>query len=512
MAQKTTKKVSPTPSKQPTAAEMRDFYEKNKKRIENFDSADAAIRSLRDVTKTATKTVSAFSKDSLRTYLQNIGSNARNLRNLSRYLYYRCHAYYRWIMYNATMFDLSCRSVIPKYDMVKGGDKNKTLKSYYNTLTVLDEMNVQYEFLKALTVAFREDVFYGCAYYTEGEGMFILPLDPDYCTINGIFNDGSYSFAMDMTYFRSRQFELEAWGEPFVSMHRDYESSGAKYQTMPPEYSVCLKSRPETWDLEVPVASGLLNSIIGLIDIEDIQAIADEAEIYKMLWIELQTIGEDVDDWRIDPSIVVEYFNRMINEALPDYVSAAIIPGKLESISFDNNKVDEVNKVTKTTEALFNSAGGAQILNSASISGTTAFTAAIQADTELAISALLPQLQAITNRLLYNYVGKDAAKVKFFEVSVYTKGEFQKKLLEGATYGTPTILAYNACNHFSELDTMALNFLENECLDLHSKFIPVQSSHTTAGGSETGGAPEKDADEISDDGEASKEKRDRANG
>ena len=513
MAQRKKTEVTTAPSiekKQPTANEMREWYEKNKKHIENFASAEQSLKSLKDVTKTSTKVVSAFSKDALRTYLQNIGSNAKNLRNLSRYLYYRCHAYYRWVMYNATMFDLSCRSVIPKYDLVKGGDAQKMLKSYYSTLTVLDELNLQYEFLKALIIAFREDVFYGCAYYTEGEGMFILPLDPDYCAISGIFNDSSYSFSMDMSYFRSRQYELESWGSPFTEMYNEYSRSGIKFQPMPPEYAVCLKSRPETWDLELPVASGLLNSIIGLIDVEDIQAIADEAEIYKMLWIELQTIGKDTDDWKVDPALVVDYFNRMINEALPDYISAAIIPGKLESVSFESNKADEVNKISKNTAALFASAGGSQVLSAANITGTTGFTAAIQADTEFALSALLPQIQATTNRLLSFYVGsKDVAKVKFFEVSVYTKETFKKGLLEGATYGTPTILAYNACNQFSELETLALNFLENECLDLHSKFVPVQSSHTTAGTSDTGGAPTKDTDEISDEGEASRDKRER---
>ena len=152
---------------QKSAAEIRDWYEKNKRRLDNFEAADNALRSLRDVTKTSVKTVTAFSKDTLRSYLQNIGSNEKNLRNLSRYLYYRCHAYYRLVMYNANMFCLDARSVIPEYDLVKGGDTTKMLKSYQETLNVLDRLNLQYEFLKMYAVAFREDVAYGCAYYDE---------------------------------------------------------------------------------------------------------------------------------------------------------------------------------------------------------------------------------------------------------------------------------------------------------------------------------------------------------
>ena len=497
---------------QKTANEIRVWYEKNKSNLERYASAEQALKKLRDTKKNSTKVVSAFSKESLRNYLKNIGSNEKNLRNLSRYLFYRCHSYYRWIMYNSTMFDLKCRSVIPKYSLLEENDKEAFLNSYYSTLSVLDEMNLQFEFLKGLTIAFREDVFFGCAYYTEGEGMFILPLDPDYCKISGIYADGSFGFSMDVTYFRSRQFELEAWGSPFVEMYRAYESSGEKFQPMPDEYSVCLKSRPEDWETVLPIASGLLNSIINLIDTEDVQAIADAQEIYKMIWLEMETLSnaDSTDEWKVNPDIMIEYFNRIVEEALPDYITAAIVPGKLNSINFDSSKVNDTNKVTKATETLFNSAGGAQILNSASITGTTAFNAAIQADTELAISNLLPQIEGIVNRLLSFYVNGDPSKVKFFEVSIYTKEAFKKALLEGATYGTPTILAYNSCNQFSELDTLALNFLERDCLGLHEKFIPVQSSHTAT--SNPGGGQEKDSDELTDDGESSRDKRDKTKG
>ena len=52
--------------------------------------------------------------------------------------------------------------------------------------------------------------------------------------IDGVYATGNFSASMDVTYFRSRQYELEAWGEPFQSMYRAYESTGIKYQTLPP--------------------------------------------------------------------------------------------------------------------------------------------------------------------------------------------------------------------------------------------------------------------------------------
>lgn len=508
-----------TPSKnnsQKSPAEMRQWYEQNKAKIERYDQAVDGLINLRDITKTGTKTINSFSKESLRTYLRNIGSNEVNLRNLSRYLYYRSQVYYRLVMYNANMFDLNARSVIPKYSLVEDNNPDEILQSYHDTLVALDKLGLQYEMLKAYATCFREDVFYGCVYYDENAdtstSMFILPLDPDYCKIQGVYQTGDFAFAMDMSYFRRNQALLEYWGEPFQSMYRQYESDGIKFQSMPEEYAICLKARAEDWETIVPVFSGLLNALINLLDLEDIQAIADEQEIYKMVWLELETLSNTnmPDDWKVNPDVAIRYFNRMNEEALPDYTSAAIVPGKLNTISFDSDKATDTNKIEKATETVLNTSGGAQILNSASISGTTAFNAAIKSDTEFAISMLLPQTQAWVNRFLTYHVS-NPAKVKFFEVSVYTKQEFKENLLQDAQYGLPTKLAINTLNGFSELDTLALNFLEEDILGITDKFRPLQSSYVQSGAEESGGQEKSDT-EITDDGEASKEKRDQANG
>ena len=508
MAQTTKSKSAP--ANKLTAAELREWYEQNKKEIANFAKADNAIKQLTDISKTTTKTISAFNKESLRTYLQNIGSNQKNLRNLSRYLFYRCHAYYRLIMYNSTMFDLTARTVVPQYDMLNPPDRESFLKDYQETLDVLDRLNLQFEMLKAYTTCFIEDVFYGCVYYDE-TGMFILPLPPDYCKIVGIYSSSDFSFAMDMSYFRNRQTLLEYYGEPFQQMYKAYQNDtqNGKWQIMPDEYCICLKARAEDWETILPVFSGLLNSIISLIDLEDIQAIADEQEIYKMIWLELETItnSDECNDWKIDPKIVIQYFNRMINEALPDYTTAAIIPGKLDQVSFNNDKATDTNKISKATESLFNSSGGCQVLNSASISGTTAFEAAIKADTELAISMLLPQTQSWLNRML-TYLVYNPAKVTFFEVSSYTKETLKKDLLESCQYGFSNILAYNSLNGISEKSTIALNYLENTCLNLTEMFKPLQSSHTqTTDTSDTGGAPTKDPEDLTDNGSKTRENK-----
>ena len=158
----------------------------------------------------------------------------------------------------------------------------------------------------------------------------------------------------------------------------------------------------------------------------------------------------------------------------------------------------------KATKEVLNTSGGAQILNSSTISGAEAFRAATRADTELAISSLLGQIQGWTNRML-SYLVSDPAKVKFFEVSAYTKDAFKESLQKDLNYGFVSALAINSLNGFSELDTLALNFLEKDVLKLNEKFVPLQTASTRSANDE-GGAPEKSDTEISGEGSETRDK------
>jgi len=461
---KNNEEVNNSPNKkQPTISEMKEFYEKNKKRLEKFDKSMDALKRLRNENKnTKLRTINNYSKESVKTYIKNVSSNEANLRNLSRYLFYRSEIYYRLCKYYANQIDTSIHSVIPNYSLVEDNDKDSILQSYEATLNVLDDMHIQYEVFKSAVVNMREDVFYACSYYTEGEGMF---------------TDGSYSFAMDMSYFRKNADLLEYYGEPFTSLYKAYESSGDKYQQMPEEYAVCTKFRSEDWETVVPPFTPIFLSLIDLMDMADYQAVQEAANIYKLVWLEMKTMGNDEpDNWSVDPEIMIEYFNKMINDAIPDYISAAIVPGELHEISFPDSGADRLN------------------LNSAS--NSTAFKYGVAADTEFIMSPIIPQIEAIINRLLRFYVGEDHCKVKFFEVGIFQKEDFRKSLLESAQYGLPTKLMVNSLNGFSEKETMALNFLEEDILSVSTKFQPLSSSYTQSGD----GSNTKDESDLTDAG------------
>ena len=497
-------------SNRPNATEMRDWYEKNKHSLEMYANAKDALFNLREISKNKKyKSIETISKEDLRQYLENPTNYEVQLRNISWYLITRSQIYYRLIKYYSNMFRLDARSVIPPFSLTEENDKDSILESYQSTLEILEKMNLQYEFLKVYCNCLIQDVFYGVVYFDENSdqktSMFFLPLPADYCRIQGIFPNGNFAFAMDMSYFKRNKELLEIWGEPFTSMQKEYEKTGVKYVLCPQEYSVCLKFRAEDTEMILPPFAGLFSALLGLQELEDIQAIASEQEIYKLLVATIPLINgaDNPDEFAVNPQLAVDYFNKLV-DALPNYTDAVITPIPIDYVSFNNDTVaSDVSKVQNATKTVLNTAGGSQVLNSATINNSSSAEAALKLDTEFAISSLLPQTEMWVNYFISLYVN-NASRVKFFEVSTYTAKQFRQELLENASNGLPNKLAIASMSGFSELDTLSLNFLEEEIFGLSEKLKPLSSSFTQTGNNKSGGQ-EKDIDELSDAGERTRD-------
>lgn len=497
-------------SNRPNATEMRDWYEKNKHSLEMYAKAKDALFNLREISKNKKyKSIETISKEDLRQYLENPTNYEVQLRNISWYLITRSQIYYRLIKYYSNMFRLDARSVIPPFSLTEENDKDSILESYQSTLEILEKMNLQYEFLKVYCNCLIQDVFYGVVYFDENSdqktSMFFLPLPADYCRIQGIFPNGNFAFAMDMSYFKRNKELLEIWGEPFTSMQKEYEKTGVKYVLCPQEYSVCLKFRAEDTEMILPPFAGLFSALLGLQELEDIQAIASEQEIYKLLVATIPLISgaDNPDEFAVNPQLAVDYFNKLV-DALPNYTDAVITPIPIDYVSFNNDTVaSDVSKVQNATKTVLNTAGGSQVLNSATINNSSSAEAALKLDTEFAISSLLPQTEMWVNYFISLYVN-NASRVKFFEVSTYTAKQFRQELLENASNGLPNKLAIASMSGFSELDTLSLNFLEEEIFGLSEKLKPLSSSFTQTGNNKSGGQ-EKDIDELSDAGERTRD-------
>lgn len=506
------KKQAPRPAQRVTAEKVRENYQLYSEGREAalFKQASESVKKLADPSKALNRSVSKETKEELRNYLKDPVKYEKELRGLSRYLYYRSQVYRRLIMYNASMINLEYRSILPDVDVNNPVNPEALKKSFFETAKLINGMNLPLEFLKAYIIAWREDVFYGCAYHDD-TGFFILPLDPEYCKVTGIYPTGDLAFDFNMSYFKSKQEQLEMWGEPFVSMYKEYGGNAkAKWQPMPDENCVCLKVNIDDWEVPLPPYMGLFDNLINLGDLADIMAVAERQQVDKLLIAQMETIKNSAhaDDFAVDPETAVAYFNKFV-DTLPDYVSASISPVPINAIPFGRDQAADVNKLESATKSVLTISGGVQTL--CPPEGTTAYTAAIRSDEEYAISSLLPQTQAILNRLA-SYRLSNPAKIKLLEVTKYTKDAYKAELVKDLNYGSPHLLTLSTLSGFNELETISLAHM-NDALGLRELFKPLQTAATQSGDSasattQSPGRPEKSPDEpLTDAGETSKERR-----
>ena len=473
-----------------------------------FKKTQEMLLKIKDPNRNDIQSIIGKDRKNIRQYLQNPASNENNLITSARYLYYRTQIFFRLVNFYADMFDFRCRQVIPNYTLTKANKPNKILKQYNDTLTWLDKYDIQGIMLPALIRVFREDVFFGI-FYRDDSGSILYPLDPSWCKIDGMYSTHDYSYSVDMSKFKSgTQQELLEWlGEPLMSMYREFERTGEKWQHMNDEYCACFKFRTDDMYHVLPPLMSIFQQLAALNDLADLQAIADELSIYKLLLIPMKTItgSKRSDDFEVTPELMLAYYEKMLAN-LPDYIAAALIPADVDKdnvLDFSTTSSDkDVDRLEQSEKTLLGTAGGGAVLNANMITSTAAFNAWLKAETEFAISPLIPQIQGFTNRML-RYNCANPCEVRYFEVSIYTKEDMQKSLLESCQYGFSNRLAYNTFNGISEKATMAMTALENEILGMPDKMIPLSSSYTTTSDDDSG-RPKTSDDELSDSGERSR--------
>ncbi len=507
------------PKKNPALSEIKERYAKEEeKQKKNYAKAanDKVKKTLRDIASTGGSITSLrnTTRDMIRGYLTgNIYSNSNNLIQASRYLYYRSPIYAKMCQLYADMYQLNCRKITPTYDFVKGMDANKTLKQYGATVDFLDTLNLQGTLNGPLLNMWIEDVSFNL-FFHDDEGCMFYRIDPSEAIIDGeVMIDGGncFTMAIDMSKWKNatRQKLIEFLGYPLDEMYREYERTNVKYIHVPEDASFVIKFRSDIVDAIIPPLLHYLNNLASLNDLTDTQATADDLSFYKMIYLPLRTISaqKTSDEWEITPDLAIDYFNILAQEAIPDGVSSGVVPGdELKTIDFSDNVSEDVNRVEQSQQQILGSAGGAGALLNAqkAVNNTALINAALKAESAYVLGSVLPQINAWTNLQLYLNVS-NFCPVEMLPVTIYTKEDYRKAMLEAMEYSYSYRLAYGTLLDMSERDTIAMLHFEQEVLGLQDLMIhPLASSHTQRGTSEDVGRPQVPDDQLSPSGERSR--------
>lgn len=499
---------------------IREQYKKEEERQKNNytkASEEKIQRKLRDLSRNQTSSISTTSatKDTIKGYLTgDIYSNSSNLISASRYLYYRSPIYTRICNTYANMYCLQCRNVSPNYSFVKEMDETKTLKQYNSTLDLLDVFALNNNMQAPLLNMWIEDVSFNL-FFHDDTGSTFWRIDPSEAVIDSFYQvDGGtcYGFAIDMSKWRSqyRQQLIEWLGDPLKSMWQEYERTNVKYIHVPAEYSMVLKFRTDVIDAVIPPVLANLSGLANLNDLVDNQANADDLSFYKLIYLPLKVLNgaKMSDDWEITPDLAIDYFKIAATSAIPAGVSSAVIPGdELKTIDFSDNVSEDVNRVEQSQQQILGSSGGVGALLNATkaVNNTALINAALKNESAYVLGSVLPQITAWTNmQLMLNL--SNYCHVEYFPVTIFTKDDYAKSLLEANQYSYSYRLAYGTLLGFTERQTMAQLKFENDILGLPNIMkYPLQSSYTQTGESSGEvGRPQTPDDELTPSGERSR--------
>lgn len=470
------------------------------------------VLQLFDPEKIPTRTTSVYSRENLRTYLRNPATDANNksLRKLSSYLYTVSHVYRRMINFKAHQINCKVWSAYPIVSMIEENDAESILKEYERVVNIVKAMHMETQIFKVMLQAWKYGVTYGYVYGDpEGEGSFYIHLlDPDYCKVScASYDQGVLGFLFDMSFFRGNEALLEYYDDEFTTLYNEYQRDNIRWKQLPIEKTICIKIDPDNLDYAIPPLSGLMEQVISLTDLQAAQDEIDSLSNYKMVWGKLDTIAgsKNINDFEVDLDLALAFMNK-INDALPDNVGYGLSPLDLKTIEFKDNDASDTNVLSKAYSNLIE-ANGSIILNSNRITNSTSFKLAMKAECEDAM-APVTQLNAwLKFYLKYNY-NVETIVAEYSDISPYFMDDEIEKTTKLAGLGLPVKTELAAMVRANPQKSFGMDFLERQLLGLGTErwTNPLVSSNTQSSINSEDGAPTKDDGELTDEGEASRDK------
>ena len=485
-------------------------YKRDRAQTMTFAKMQEIIQ--RNPTRTVNRTFTQYTKDLIKTYLQNPSNNQDVIREISRFLWRNSMLYQRMIMYQAST-PLFAYNITQENDFSKDIDADKSLKGYYKTLSEFNKFNIKKEGYTSHCLALRDGFFVGFMY--EEDARFLMPLDVQYVRILGKNTAGQWVAYFNAAFFDSgnnSEFVLgidgnsnaATWDKVFIDGYRNFKSDRNKqWFRLPPEKTCVLLCGPEDeFAFPLPAYLPIFPSILDLLDLESILQSKSELENYKLIVSQIPLVDNgnsgDVDDFAISLELS-NYFNELIENSTPDLVGAVTSPMKIDTISFDrSNSSADTDTLGKAIRNLFNNSGVSEVVVAGG--GTNPSTLAIKygqiADTNNTWT-LVNRFESWLNYYIRENISKDYI-LEIFKITDFNRQEFITEKRELATLGGSATDLISAVDGSPYRAISKLRF--ESSLGIRDLMIPLQSSYNMTGDGDVG-RPTADDDEISPSGD-----------
>lgn len=457
----------------------------------------------RDVNKnSASPTFYLYTRDNISEYLKNPHTNEKQLRNAVTYIYGASPHFRRLIQYFTGLSDLSY--VVSPYRIDPRTANVKTVgRNYRRVLSTMSAMSVRTQFPKILTVCLREDTYFGTMWVTN-DSITIQQLPSDCCTISSI-EGNVLNVTFDFSYFDSDASRLEFYPDEFRRKYNIYQKDrqNSRWQELDAPTSFAIKCNNDILNYSIPPFAGLLREIYDIEDYKQLRMSKTTLENYAMVVMTLGVTEEG--DWQIDYDKAKDFW-RNLDAVLPEEIGSVLTPMPINKISFERTHTGDTNTVAEAEQDLFSAAGVSSLLFNNDKASANALMLSIKADQAITYG-IVKSIEDAVNRYIQSQSYGKNFKVTFLDVSPFNRKEVGDSYLKACQYGLPMISYYASSQGLAQNELDCMNFLEKDVLQLPYNFVPLQSSATqsAAVSDEEGGRPEKDAGELTDSGEQSRE-------
>lgn len=477
--------------------------------MKQYAKAADDILKLVDLTANSTKTWTVFSKETLRSYLQNpyAANSQDSLRNLAKFLYTLSFPLRRIVNYFASLPDFSAYKINLDFSFVEDIDEESLLQDYENACRFVRKMNLAFNMFKLLLIAWREGIVYFQPYQDDDGSMILLPLDSKYCKISSIGYNGLLHVAFDFSFFRgTNAFYLDVWDKEYKQKNTKYENdTSLRWQEL--DTARAFKIDIGDMDLIVSPFASLFEGLIDLIDLQSLMAVKDSLDIYKLLVMKIPLLNnKNPDDLALNLNLAKKFYNLAL-ESLPSEIGLILSPGMdVDSISFDKNATSDTNAIADSYQNIMEQTGISQIFDSSRLTGASSVKMSMISDAMMATKGIMVQIEAFINERIQMEYPNSAAYIKFIDVTAYTKDDRIAQIEKAASLGLSVKQEYMTLLGYDPIEAIASDWLETKLGLATTRFVhPLISSHTQSGNSDTGGAPEKDEGELTDEGADTKD-------
>ena len=496
--------------KQNEAVQQMEFSQSDLEALYNYTLAQRYKQSLKVAKTSSYYGGPNFNKDSIYKWLRNPAMYERHLRDASRFMYEVSGQYRRLCNYQPNMVKFAY-VLEPANDQVFSDNMNKEeyVSAYRDTALKLDGMNLSIIGNKLFRVCGREGVVFAYA-KQNGNAFNFYILDADFCRISGIDIYGCIRFEFNYYYFdrfseSDREAMLEALGQEFQEGYVKYCENRKAWRSIGVD-GIVIK-----WDPDVLLYSTppYVSTIDSLFDIEDYKQLAkakEEAGNYNLMGF---TIPTNKDGKILMDLGLAKKFIEQASSELPNTIGVLMSPMEMEKFNFSKpSATADQNAVADSEEQFWATSGTSELLFGTSKSSANALAKSIIAD-EINVYPLLRQLELWINRRL-SMKNKYKFKIRFLEVTAFNQSDTFDMLLKGGNSGIPVKSALAATLGMTPYEMMAMSVLENDILQIRDTMFnqPLYSSSTMssseAAGDE-GGRPTKDDDDLSPEGEKTRE-------